>query len=208
MNRFLKVTDNKSQTIGNYEIPFEWWSRIYEYEWAKQFIVKKQNVLDAGCGIEHPFKFYLADNGCKVTAVDIDEGINNLKYKNITFLQTELKKLSSELPHNSFDVIFCISVLEHTKNSLKSILNGFNDILKNDGKIVLTFDHPLLTFEELYQILLETNLEFEGKFDFETKNDDLIGTHQGFRIFVCVLKKKNKIIAPQETKPLLPTETK
>jgi SAM-dependent methyltransferase len=208
INTFIKTKDNKSQTIGKHEIPLEWWSRGYEYEWAKQFVVKGHNVLDAGCGIEHPFKYYLADMGCKVTAVDKDEATKDLKYKNTTFLQSELKNLSSELPVNSFDTIFCISVLEHIKSSLKLILDGFNAILKNDGKVIITFDFPLLTPEELYEILLQTNLKFDGQFNFETSDKDLVGYHQSYRVFKAVLVKKNKGVAPAETKVVANIETK
>jgi len=208
LNKFIKTTDAKSQTIGKHKIPLEWWSRFYEYEWAKQFVVKNQNVLDAGCGIEHPFKYYLADMNCKVTAVDKDEAIKDLKYKNTTFIQTELKKLSSELPVNSFDTIFCISVLEHTKNGLKSILDGFNAILKDNGKIIITFDYPLMIPEEFYNILLQTNLRFDNQFNFETSKEDLIGYYQNFRIFTAVLTKKNKNVAPTKTKVINEIETK
>ncbi len=208
MNKFIKTTDAKSQTIGKHEIPLEWWSRPHEYEFAKQFVIKGQNVLDAGCGIEHPFKFYLSDMGCKVTGVDNDPRILDVNYKNLQTINTGLETLSSELATNSFDTIFCISVLEHTKNSLKTILDSFNAILKNEGKIIVTFDYPLLTPEELYNILQQTNLQIEGSFNFETSNNDLIGYFQSFRIFTAVLTKKNKDITPTETKVVTEMETK
>lgn len=51
-----------------FDLPEAWWSRHYEYEWAKQFCAGEDIALDAACGICHPFKFYLADN-CKEAAL-------------------------------------------------------------------------------------------------------------------------------------------
>jgi hypothetical protein len=57
-----------------------------------------------------------------------------------------------------------------------------------------------MTPEELYEILLQTNLRFDNQFNFETSKEDLIGYYQNFRIFTAVLTKKNKDITPTETK--------
>jgi len=208
MNRFLKTTDNKIDMLGKYKIPEYWWSRKHEYSFCSDFVVKGEKVLDAGCGIEHPFKFYLADVGCDVVAIDKDEEILSIKHKKIKTMNIELKNLSSEFNVNTFDKIFCISVLEHTKNSLKSILMHFESILKENGKIIVTFDFPLLTPQELLIAIDDLNLKFVGDTNFELSEQDLIGTNQQFRVFACVLEKKNKTIAPQQIKPIQATETK
>ena len=52
-----------------------WWSRPYEYAWASRFADGADTVLDAACGVEHPFKFFLLDRCREVHACDIDERI-------------------------------------------------------------------------------------------------------------------------------------
>lgn len=209
MNKFLKITDNKVDFLGKYEIPEYWWSRKHEYAFCSDFVKENEIVLDAGCGIEHPFKFYLADKKNKVYAVDKDAEILNINNKKINVvLNLDLVDLTSQIQEKTFDKIFCISVLEHCKYQVPFILEQFEKLLKEDGIIVITFDVPLMTVQEFLQYLENTNLQMVGDKDFEMSKDDLTNYSEGLKVFATVLKKKNIEIASQEIKPLIPTETK
>ena len=61
--RFFNTNDKRMDTVV-FPLPSHWWSRFYEYAWAAEFCSENDVVLDAACGIPHPFKFYLAGK-CK-----------------------------------------------------------------------------------------------------------------------------------------------
>lgn len=141
-----------------YHIPLDWWSRLYEYPWAASLCDNSLTVLDAGCGVGHHFKFYLAQNCKEVHACDIEPSILNEKLVvdgikeafnyDVTSLNQKIQYQCCDFnqmkyPGNYFDRIFCISVLEHCNPSeVPNILSGFKRSLKPDGLIVITFDVP------------------------------------------------------------------
>ena len=155
-SRFFTEADFNKDTIVFKLLP-SWWSRPYEYAWAGTFVEKDDVVLDAACGIEHPFKFYLLDHCREVYACDYDDSI--LSSKDIlnavkdTFGEEASRELPSKylnnihyskasltsLPYKDkmFDKIYCISVLEHLKDyfnkyPLIARMNFMKIFLKND----------------------------------------------------------------------------
>jgi ubiquinone/menaquinone biosynthesis C-methylase UbiE len=157
-SRFFTEDDNRMETIV-FSLPKHWWSRFYEYAWAAEFCKETDVVLDAACGIPHPFKFYLAGECKEVHAVDIDErildlneiskemratfGIENIKVLdevNVNFKQASLTKLPYK--NSMFDKIFCISALEHISDTDKvKALTEFKRVLKKSGMVILTIDY-------------------------------------------------------------------
>ena len=131
-SRFFTAKDARGD---NLPLPLHpaWWSRPYEYAWAGAFAEAGDTVLDAACGIEHPFKFFLLDRTREVHACDMEEGIlapdiirKGLRdtygepaaaclperyLRDIHFRRASI----TGLPYadGMFDKIFCISVLEH-----------------------------------------------------------------------------------------------
>lgn len=73
---FLKSDDFTEKFV--FKLPKWWPSRPYEYSWAIKFADKNDVVLDAACGVNHPFKFKLIEICAEVHACDIDQRI--LKY--------------------------------------------------------------------------------------------------------------------------------
>jgi len=132
MSRFFRKGDPRSDHLV---LPLHaaWWSRPYEYAWAAGFATGAYTVLDAACGVEHPFKFYLLDHCAEVHACDLDErilsreatlrGIARVygdaaaaalpeKYlERIRYKRASVTRLP--YPDGMFDRVFCISVLEH-----------------------------------------------------------------------------------------------
>jgi len=209
-SRFLKKSDPKAYRIANIPLRSSWWSRPTEYAWAGKFIEKDLVVLDAACGISHPFKWLLGLT-CKETwACDIDKRINNIDHILFETLSdlgsiahTELKKHKSIFPkvhlcHEDitklpkemplFDRIFCISTLEHMKNEERlKALKEFANKLKPDGYLILTVDYPEIKPKELLQIALRANLIPAGQVETGLPYKGCI-TNGHLFVYCCVLK--------------------
>lgn len=191
-SRFITVDDPQLNRII-LELPENWWSRPYEYAWAGSFISSYHFVLDAACGICHPFKFYLC-NLCKnVYACDLDERLLSKKeividmfnvfgLKTLEFPLEYLDKpiLSRQDISNTsynvamFDRIICISVLEHlVKEELLKTLLEFKRILKKDGLIVITIDYPYLDVETFNLMLQQAGLSYADQVNFEIPGNAL-----------------------------------
>jgi SAM-dependent methyltransferase len=172
VSRFIRKSDLKLNSVWDIPLRTSWWSRPHEYAWAMQFAGPDFVVLDAACGVSHPFKWYLADN-CKETwACDTDPRLIGraaliqetyddlgedayliLNHKDYIFDKITLVKESIyDLPQSmpSFDRIFCISTLEHLKQEERvRVFENFARVLSPDGWLVLTVDYPEVTPEEL-----------------------------------------------------------
>jgi ubiquinone/menaquinone biosynthesis C-methylase UbiE len=203
-SRFFTTDDKRKGTIV-FPLPSHWWSRFYEYAWAAEFCKETDVVLDAACGIPHPFKFYLAENCKSVHAVDINGKIND--YANmleevagifgqsyeemsdkINFKQASI----TELPYknNMFDKVFCISVLEHISDEEKlKALSEFKRVLKNSGMVILTVDYPDTTMEQLETLANEAGLKLVGEKD-TTIPPNAINWNNNLYCFRMVLVKK------------------
>lgn len=117
-------------------------------------------VLDAGAGTDF-ISWYLLEEwpssrpsdgtaSIYLTAADYDEKNGNhhaeineryttagKPWVNTHFVQTALQKMPFQ--DAQFDVLFCVSVLEHT-DDYKSIVEEFHRVVKPGGLVVLTFD--------------------------------------------------------------------
>ena len=152
-SRFFTNEDSKTDFFV-YDLPETWWSRKYEYEWAKNFVEQNDVVLDAASGVFHPLKFYLANTCKEVYACDLDESIevenlaqidkkildeNSINYEQLGKITEILstKKIHNKrcsitkLPYedNKFDKIFCISVLEHLDDRFNKKYNRFKPLI-------------------------------------------------------------------------------
>ncbi|REE94601.1 methyltransferase family protein [Paenibacillus taihuensis] len=186
VSRFVRSDDPASRQFV-YSLPLEWWSRPYEYAWCSQFVASTDTVLDAACGISHPFKFYLASRARKTYACDMDPRITSIpsilrdvtldigeaaaetvastyEEGRITFNQASITALPYE--NRLFDKIFCISVLEHlTPADALLALKEFERTLQDDGLIVVTLDYPAVNLGYFQSIVRRAGLEFYGPID-------------------------------------------
>ena len=211
-NRFFVFEDDQLQVMDDFKIPSEWWSRPFEYALAEKFLKTDEVVCDAGCGIEHPFKFYAAGRVAELVAVDINEKIKEFEsVDKLKFECINMREIGKKFA-NYFDKIFCISVLEHDIPNLKENLTSFEKALKPKGKIILTVDHPLAVPEQIINILPDINLKIDGEYNYDLPDRILRGYYSNLACFSMVLEKVNntetKEIKPSETKPLKPKETK
>lgn len=207
-SRFITTSDPQIDSMI-FKLRSTWWSRFYEYVWAASFAEPEATVLDAACGISHPFKFFLSENCADVYTCDIDErildpasilqeitddlgheaahAIHPGYFDRIHFDQANL----AQLPYsdNMFDTIFCISVLEHLDlPTLRSALQEFSRILKKDGLIILTLDYPVVDLTLLQTAIQQQGLSFYGSVDFTLPADAITG--YGLNCFRAVLTKR------------------
>jgi ubiquinone/menaquinone biosynthesis C-methylase UbiE len=148
--------------------PLHNWSRQWEYPFVLSRLQSNMKmdeavrVLDAGSGVTF-FPYYLKNknNFLDINCCDSDESlenifkkINNQSQNKIDFSCSDLKK--TIFKDNFFDVVYCISVLEHTQNYIE-IIDEFYRIIKPGGKLIITFD---VSIDEKFDINLEEGERF------------------------------------------------
>jgi SAM-dependent methyltransferase len=216
-SRFLLSTDYTIFTVAGIPLRSSWWSRPYEYAWALQFMGNNAVVLDAACGISHPFKWLLGKQCKEAWACDWDiriahkdqilqETMDDLgltAYEVLAFNPDLHKKVHlvhssiTNLPENMplFDRIFCISTLEYmSKEERKKALKEFCIKLAPKGLIIITVDYPTVTPEELLQAAREAGLTPAGEVKLGKPPKNAIHD-QGLYIYCCVLKSSVYLIS-------------
>lgn len=215
-SRFFVHSDEQTDTVV-LKLPHDWWSRFYEYEWASKFADKNDVVLDAACGVSHPFKFYLTEKCQAVYACDLDPRILNydaiIEETKIIFGENAALQLTEStyiddvhfslanlttLPYEDkqFDKVFCISVLEHMdQSSMYQAFHEFYRVLKDDGLLILTFDFPDIQLDVLEKIIDQSNLAFYGAVSYELPQDALYSRFHPPTLycFRAVLKKQSNV---------------
>jgi len=185
------------KSLGGYNIPDEWWSRRYEYPWAAKFIRMNDVVVDAGCGITHFFKYWLAEHARRVYAVDTDMRLLSLKHKhpNLELVQASLTDMPIET--ESVDKIVCISVLEHMKD-LQGALAEFDRVLKRTGWVIVTLDVPTIRLPAWRNAVAHSIFSFAGRVRWSRPADILVEPAAHAKqvqsstrrmVFCCVLRK-------------------
>jgi len=133
--------------------PLHQWSRQYEYPFVYSKIMSftKDNpeipisILDAGSGVTF-FPFYLASifRNSHVDCADFNTlptvlipKINTKAERPVGFYRADIRTLPFD--NNTYDVIYCISVLEHTK-AFPLIIQEFKRLLRPEGILLITFD--------------------------------------------------------------------
>jgi len=133
-----------SKGIGTYFYPerklwpCQHWSRVWELPWAidQAGRVKGKKVLDIGPWLS-PLGTYLAGKGASVTALDIEPH----ELPGVEVVHGDLRTWRSR---RKFDVVTCISVLEHVERmSLADMVQRAEKRLLPGGKLIVTFDIPL-----------------------------------------------------------------
>jgi len=163
--------------------PFHQWSRQWEYPYVFAAIknhlhernIPAPKILDAGSGFTF-FPYYLSReiSGAAITCCDYDhkllsffETINKTNDNNtqqVEFQYADLHALPFE--SSTFDVVYSISVLEHTKD-YASIIREFARVTKPGGALVITFDVALdgvsdISPQNAEDLLLTLSREFDS----------------------------------------------
>jgi len=154
-NRFLKTNDSNLEYYKKKwsKDPLHQWSREYEYPYVFQRVADFLNttsnsnvrILDAGSGVTFfPYLLKTKFNQVEVTCCDYDSELAPIYKKisqylslNVDFYETDIHALPFK--DASFDIVYCISVLEHTRDYAK-VLDEFKRVLKPGGTLIVTFD--------------------------------------------------------------------
>ena len=178
-NNFLRT--NK-EIFKNYHLikdPLHTISRQWEYpfvysmieEYVKNIDQDGVNILDAGSGCTF-FHYYLRHKfpNAMVYCCDLDArlasfflNINKNMNTDIDFKAYDLRNM--DYGDNFFDIVYCISVLEHTTD-YELIIKEFKRVLKPNGLLIITFDISLdnrrdIPVEVAQDLLQKLNGEFK-----------------------------------------------
>ncbi|HQO10095.1 MAG TPA: class I SAM-dependent methyltransferase [Clostridiales bacterium] len=176
---------------------FHQWSRQYEYPFVADAISDLSagagRILDAGSGITF-FPYYLKEKyaDIQIECCDYDpklkeqfERVNSKLDKNIQYFNADIRNI--EKPDKFYDMIYCISVLEHT-DDYDGILKELARITSKDGHLILTFDISMdgsadISIEkaiELLAVIEKYYIQVTGKVSLsgsDLKNSDLLTTN-------------------------------
>lgn len=212
-SRFMVDTDARIDHLI-FDLPKSWWSRPYEYAWCASFAWDGAVVLDAACGISHPFKFFLGERCRLAYACDQDARINstaeivaevraNIGEKAAVQAAARIRPGGplhlaqanlAALPYEDacFDLIYCISVLEHLSvNDCLQALKEFHRTLKPSGKLILTFDYPTVNLEILRRQMDEAGLEYMADVDYNLPPNAVHSTMWGdLYVFRAALRRR------------------
>lgn len=212
-SRFILNSDIKIDNVVDIPIRASWWSRPHEYAWASQFADKDAVVLDAACGISHPFKWYLGETCKSAWACDADPRIDNIEtiiqetyddlgevaysilvntprlHQQVTLVKASICQLPANMPQ--FDRIFCISTLEHLcKKDQTDAMTEFARFLAPDGLLILTVDYPEVTPKAL--LALADSVGLAPASDYLLNRPQGALTNGYLSIFRCVFVHKPK----------------
>jgi len=152
------------------------WSRQWEYPWIlKNVPFKKRDViLDVGGGTCH-FPSLVARRVKKVIVGEIyRERVWKTETDNVKFLKLDISSFIES--KTKYDVVLCISVLEHLNDTL-SALKNLVELVKKGGYLAITIDLFLdnsrrCKEEEIMSIIKLLEHDFDlGKIDLS--KDDL-----------------------------------
>ena len=144
----------------------------------------KNQCLDIGCS-----SGYLAQclvlKGWSVTAIDINIPNDSLtKYPHVKFLEGDFLQMTNE---KSYDLVIAGDVIEHLADPHLA-LSKIHDMIKNDGKVILSIPNAVNIYMRLHVLLGKFNYAERGLLDrshlrFFTANTakDMI-LESGFRV--------------------------
>jgi len=142
------------------------WNRQWEYPFvfskvqSSLNIDEKKRILDAGSGVTF-FPYYIKSKykSCNIYCCDNDKALARIFQKinkrehSVEFSCADLQRLPYE--DDWFEIVYCISVLEHTDH-YRDIIDEFYRVIKPNGRLIVTFD---VSMDGTRQIIPEKGAE-------------------------------------------------
>jgi SAM-dependent methyltransferase len=148
--RFAEATDK-------FNVKYEAWSRIYEYEYVLDFIkwnmykgMEKPKIHNTSWGFEGVHVIFRDDLDLIGECVHSDIVHSNQRETYFYDITTENKVFE-----NKFDFVLNVSTIEHlniAKERVLAIQNLFKQV-KNGGYLILTFDYPRVNLLEIESLV-------------------------------------------------------
>lgn len=193
------------------EFPAPYASRLWEYPWAIIEAQLKPGMLcaDVGSG-QTPFTLYLKDVAhCHVVGFDSNVGTPQgtaqwgvsqdfIEKTGIEFVNSDIQFLN--WADNSFDRVFCISVIEHIHDSkIRNIgMKEIARILKPGGLAIISVDVNIKTqLANPLELVWDSGLSFYGKVDLFMPKERFgiyCDGEQPADVFGFILQKSDAII--------------
>lgn len=98
--------------------------------------LSNKRVADIGCGFDATLGRRLADVASQVTLFDLALADDLAHDPRFTVLVGPVEVELAAIPDDSFDVVFCVSVLEHLRDDRGALL-AFHRVLARDGVLYL-----------------------------------------------------------------------
>jgi len=118
------------------------WSRGHEYSWVLERVNPGETVVDVGAGHSKLADLMVRERGAHVVRQDIDEDALAEEHERNPNIP-----ITSELAEAAYDVVVCVSVLEHVEEP-QPFMETIYRTLKPGGRMLLTFDYPRVTVED------------------------------------------------------------
>jgi len=98
--------------------------------------IRHKKILDVGCNYGEVAGFLAAGN--QVTGIDTDSNALQIAKKTVKNAKfTYGSATNIPFPKESFDVVVCLSVLEHVREDQK-VIKEMSRVIKNNGELILT----------------------------------------------------------------------
>jgi hypothetical protein len=139
--RFLGIADP-------FDLRWEWWSRIYEYEWILRALPSTGRIHNTAAGGDLPlavrFANELISRGYDVVNSDVTHQGKMPNYQHYDIM--------TRWEGEPFDVLLNVSTLEHLPADNQRI--AFRHMLaqvKSGGHVFITFDYPTADLDAIQQ---------------------------------------------------------
>jgi len=196
--KLYKLAKNRNKSEGDY-FNFEKHQAgmVVSSLKAKKIKLKGAKVLDIGSG-RGGYTFALDKNGAHVVSLDLD--IKRHSLNNKRFVNADATKLPFK--PESFDMVFCSSVIEHLKEP-KNLLFEIRRVLKKNGICYLSFPpfwSPIGAhqFKPFHYFGEKTAIKLARKF-YKVKSHSSYHDEHG-RLYIMKISKAKKMIKESRLK--------
>ena len=177
--------------MEHYNITAHLYTQQYSNEQAIKYakalnevkIVKKEYVLDVGCGTGLFIK-KIVGMAKFIIGIDISRGMIEIakekceQFRNVHLICGDADYMP--LQKNKIDKIFSFTLLQNMPEMHK-IIKEFLHIAKSNSKIILTFNKKAFNSEEIRKLITKLNLGISNFIDYEDSKDYLA---------ICTIGKK------------------
>lgn len=183
---FRRILADMDRMVAAEPISYLHPGKRWEYPWALERaaaeLVDGARVLDVGAG-DSIFPVYLASRGFDVTAVDVafDGSLATRHGVDVNYVRADMSRIP--MPSESFDVVFCISVIEHLPDTaVPRALTEMRRVVRAAGALLLTTDYYEDAEAEIWHRSSEREFQVDWRVFDEERLRRLILDDPGWRL--------------------------